>query len=439
MRIQDLAGKNVCILGYGKEGRAMVDALEKYAAGCRITIADRDEVVRSKTYVVRSGEKYLNHLNDFDLIIKSPGIPPHLLTPYSLLLTTPTQIFLDTIADTGAVVIGVTGSKGKSTTATLIHAILKNAHKDIHLVGNIGIPAISHLKDAKMNTIFVQEMSSYQLMDLTVSPHIAVVTSFFPEHMDYHGSLEAYLEAKKHIARFQKENDAIFFNAAFPEAKEIADESKGKKIPFSLKDSPVTSDEVLLKGEHNLGNIAGAWSVAMHLGIPKEVALETIRKFEGLPHRLESIAIRDGIEWVNDSIATTPETAVAALNALGDRVRIIILGGQDRGYDFAPLAQKIADSPSLRMVILLPDSGTVIGKAIEHAGASVILSEATTLEKAIDTAREAALDPKPEPGVTPIVLLSPAAPSYGHFKNFEDRGEQFRSLVGRGRLNNAPN
>lgn len=449
MNIQDLAGKNICILGFGREGRAMANALTEYVKGCKITIADMNEKTEvPKEFKKQTGETWLSNLEIFDVLIKSPGIPPlPEITRLKGKLTTPTQIFLDTIAGSGATVIGVTGSKGKSTTASLIYEILsrssgsqtadcdlriaaaKAGTKKVFLIGNIGEPAIAHLAEAKPDTIFILEMSSYQLMDLTVSPHIAVISAFFPEHLDYHGSLEAYLEAKKHITRFQTEDDVVFYNAGFPEAKDIAEESKGTKIPFSIKDSPVTADDTLLKGEHNLGNIAAAWKVCMHLGVAKEAAIKAIKQFKGLPHRLESLGIHGGIEWINDSISTTPESAIAALEAFDNRVSVIILGGQDRGYDFTPLAEKIAKTPSLRMAILLPESGTVIGKALEHAGAPVILSNAETIDEAVRTARKAALDPKPEEGTVPIVLLSPAAPSYGHFKNFEERGEMFQKAM----------
>lgn len=431
MNIRDLAGKNICILGFGREGQAMAKALQEFAQGCTITVADKNETISvPNDFKKQTGEQWLSNLDTFDVLIKSPGIPPQPeITRLQQKLTSSTQIFFDTIKGSGATVIGVTGSKGKSTTSTLIHAILKAAGEDTYLIGNIGEPAIAHLKDAQQKTIFVFEMSSYQLMDLTVSPDIAVVTAFFPEHLDYHGSLEAYLEAKKPIARFQTEKGIVIFNTEFPAAKDIAAESKGTKIPYTVKDSPVDQEDICLKGKHNLGNIAAAWKVSKLLDVDDEIFGEVVTHFKGLPHRLESVGIIDGAEWINDSISTTPESAIAALDAFGDRVSVIILGGQDRGYDFAPLAQKIANSKSLRMAILLPDSGTVIGKALEHAGAPVILSHTATIEEAVQKARKAVLDLQNEQGNIPIVLLSPAAPSYGHFKNFEDRGEQFRKAV----------
>ncbi len=459
MNIRSLAGKSVCILGYGREGQAMALALEKYAEGCKITIADSDAKIQIPKTKFQSqlGKNYLDHLAQYDLIIKSPGIPPHLLTSYSLLLTTPTQIFLDSIASSGSTVIGVTGSKGKSTTASLIHNILKSAGNKSFLVGNIGEAAISHIGDAGLNTFFVQEMSSFQLMDLTSSPHIAVITSFFPEHLDYHHStraleadslmastasttpLENYLEAKKHITRFQNKDDVVFFNADSKGAKEIAEESKGKKISFNAKNAPVTLEEIQLKGEHNLGNIAAAFSVAMHLGIDRETAIQAIKSFKGLPHRLESLGVHDGIEWVNDSISTTPQSAIAALDALGDRVETMILGGQDRGYDFEPLVKRLQTS-SVKTLILMPDSGATIRKKLEEANATMQLIDVKNIEEAVDVAkrRDAPLgrlhhthEETPAPGVStndaPIVLLSPSAPSYPHFKNFEDRGDQFKA------------
>ncbi len=472
MHIRDLSGKSICILGYGREGQAMARALEKYAPRCRIVIADRDKELRIMNYELRRGEKYLENLNRFDVIIKSPGIPPKdLLTTNYKLLTSPTQIFLDSITGSGATVIGITGSKGKSTTASLLFEILNSQfsilNSQVFLVGNIGEPAISHLEDAKTNTIFVQEMSSYQLMDLRVSPQIAVITAFFPEHLDYHsirpverGSLmashgrytplENYLEAKKHITRFQTKNDIVFFQADSKEAAEIAGESAGRKIPFSKTDAPVKLDEILLKGEHNLSNIAAAYKVAMHLGSDSEQAIQTIKQFKGLPHRLESLGVHQGIEWVNDSISTTPESAIAAIDALGERIETIIVGGQDRGYDFSSLTKRIKNS-KIKNVILLPESGMTIGKEILKIGGEVKLFEVKNMEEAVRVAKQQRSEIRGQNarsfgnnslpletfaeakwGQFPIVLLSPAAPSYGHFKDFTDRGNKFKMICSLG-------
>ncbi|ALM09983.1 MAG TPA: UDP-N-acetylmuramoyl-L-alanine--D-glutamate ligase [Candidatus Peribacter riflensis] len=441
MHIRDLSGKSICILGYGREGQAMLKALEEHAPGCEITVADQDAAItlpKGSRHWLQVGDGWLKNLDKFDVLIKSPGIPPHpVLEAYRSALISPTQIFFDSIRDSGAMVIGVTGSKGKSTTASLLYHILQTsqpAHQPtsrILLVGNIGEPAIAHLKDAapgttcgeRSRTIFVMEMSSYQLMDLTTSPHLAVVTSFFPEHLDYHGSVEAYGEAKKHIARFQTKEDTVFFMADSAGTLEIAKESRGKRIPFSAADTPVAIGETQLIGTHNLGNIAAAFLVSQELGVEKEIAVAAIRSFTPLPHRLQSLGIKHDIEWVDDSISTTPQSAIAALDALGDRVATIILGGLDRGYDFSPLAERLTQS-TVQTVILLPESGKRIGEALKKATAHAQICEAKNMEEAVTLAKQHTRSPIPDSRF-PIVLLSPASPSYGHFKNFEDRGEQF--------------
>lgn len=435
MKIADFAGKNICVLGYGREGKAVVSALEKFAPTCEITIADKDESVKSENakHWLQVGSGWLHNLNKFDVIVTSPGIPPKELPDTSHLpLTTSTQVFLDTIADHGATIIGVTGSKGKSTTSSLIAAILSAAKKDVLLLGNIGDPAIAHLADVKKGTYVVLEMSSYQLMLLTTSPHIAVVTSFFPEHLDYHGSIDAYLEAKKHIARFQKADDMLFFNKSSHGAIEIAKEGAARKLPFSAEDAPVAIEETKLLGAHNLSNIGAATRVAQELGISDTTIIDVIKNFKGLPHRLEFVGNYHGIDWVDDAISTTPESTIAALDALGDqpdnglagRVQTIILGGQDRGYDFGTLGERIALS-SVKNVILFPGSGPKIKAAIQAANAQVEFHEAASMKEAVDTAIRC---PKSDV-LNPITLLSTASPSYGMFKNFEDKGGQFQELI----------
>lgn len=428
MKISDLNGKTVCVLGYGREGKAMVDAILKYAPKSRITICDQNGELRIENEELRTqlGEGWLEGITDFDVIIKSPGIPPSVIPQLSTLnsqLASSTQIFLDTISDRDALTIGITGSKGKSTTSSLIYAILKAAKKDVILTGNIGEPSIAHLDDVKKGTIVVMEMSSYQLMDLTVSPHIAVVTSFFPEHLDYHGSLEAYLEAKKHITKFQRHEDVVFFNATSPDTAEIAKEGDGTKIPFTPEDCPVDMSETRLIGEHNSTNIAAANMVTSMLAIPSKTALEAIKDFKGLPHRLQSLGVHHGREWIDDAISTTPQSAIAALDALGDRVAVMILGGQDRGYDFTPLAERIKDS-SIELILLFPGSGPKIREALVQAKVETEMIDVNSMEQAVQEAKSYSLKAK-----NSIVLLSTASPSYGMFKNFEEKGEIFEQCI----------
>ncbi|MBI3336009.1 UDP-N-acetylmuramoyl-L-alanine--D-glutamate ligase [Candidatus Peregrinibacteria bacterium] len=414
MRIRELNNKKVCILGYGREGKAAEQALKQYAPTATISIRDQ-----------KDGPDYLKGLDQFDVIIKSPGIPPQPeFHSVQTKITNSTQIFLDTIRDSKALVIGVTGSKGKSTTSSLIAHILKKSGKDVSLIGNIGDPAISHINEARASKIFVMEMSSYQLMDLTVSPPIAVITSFFPEHLDYHGSLEAYKKAKRNIAAFQTKNNVVFFNAIYDEAKRIASLSPGKKIPFTSDDAPIAIIDTRLIGTHNLSNIAAAWKVAEYLDIPKANAIAAIKTFTPLPHRLQSIEISRDIEWVNDSIATNPNATMAAIDALGNRIHTIILGGQNRGFDYSELAKRIADT-DIQHIVLLGETTPRIHKALTNAKFSGTITEVKTLKEVVQTAFRFSTNNFQKP----IVLLSPAAPSYDMFKNFEERGEEFGRWV----------
>ncbi len=423
MKIQDLAGKSILLLGFGREGQAMLRAIEKHGINADITIGDKNPPLQTTNYKLQTGPDYLANLDQFDIIIKSPGIPMNQeMQNLGATLTSSTQIFLDTIEDSGATVIGVSGSKGKSTTSSLITAILKAGGKDADLIGNIGIPSIEYIDQARPEKIFVLEMSSYQLMNLTTSPPVAVVTSFFPEHLDYHGSLAAYKEAKKHLTRFQSADDIVFFNASSPGAQEIANESKGTKIRYASTDAPVRIEDTKLLGDHNLTNIAGAFKVAKHFGVEDTVAIDAIKQFTGLPHRLQFVGTFHNIDWVDDAISTTPESTMAGLKALGSRVASIILGGQDRGNDFGDLGQAVADS-QIGHVILFPGSGPRIKQAIVDAHRlGIVFHDAPDMETAVGIAKDVT-----KPGK--ICVLSTASPSYGMFKNFEEKGEKFAACI----------
>lgn len=428
MHIRDLNGKTVCVLGFGREGQATLKALERETPEAHITIADeRADVTlpEDSRHRLQIGAGWLQNLGVFDVIIKSPGIPPK--PEFDAVrgkITNATQIFLDTVAEAGSFVIGVTGSKGKSTTSSLLHAILQTAGLDAFLVGNIGIPALDALPKAAEGTFFVCEMSSYQLSEITRSPQIAVITSFFPEHLDYHGSLDAYWEAKARITQFQTPDDLVFFPESSEGAAAMAERSPGKKVPVTDDQAAVALELTKLIGSHNRTNMALACAVARFLKVQESTIVEACTSFQGLPHRLQSLGIVDGIEWVDDAISTTPESAIAAIDALGDRVTTIILGGQDRGSDFQELAQRIRKS-LIHRVILFPGSGERIGEALKKTRFKGDVFPVTTMEEAVDIARK-----KTPQGH--ICLLSTASPSYGMFKNFEEKGDRFAACVRKG-------
>ncbi|MDP7477273.1 MAG: UDP-N-acetylmuramoyl-L-alanine--D-glutamate ligase [Candidatus Peribacteraceae bacterium] len=416
MNIRDLNGKSVAILGaHGREGVAMQKALKQFAPDAKISLRD-----------MQDGDGYLDNLDQFDVLIKAPGIPPHLITNTGdAHVTNSTQIFLDSI-DPQTTVIGVTGSKGKSTTASLIYAILKEAGKEAILLGNIGKPAISYLSQhSALSTqhFVVLELSSYQLMQVTSSPHIAVVTSFFPEHLDYHGSLENYKEAKKHVTKFQSSDDIVFYYKESDGAKEIANESAGSKVSYTEEDSLIAIIDTNLVGAHNLFNIAGSAAVARHLGIDDKTIVEAVRKFEGLPHRLKNLGKHHDIIWIDDAISTTPESTIAAIHSLTPNIKTIILGGQDRGNDFAQLGEVLAAS-GIEHVILMGESGPRIKEAI--TAPEIIIHEASSMEEAVSIAKT---ELKIASDSFPIALLSPASPSYGMFKDFEEKGDVFKKCI----------
>jgi UDP-N-acetylmuramoyl-L-alanine---L-glutamate ligase len=422
MRIQDLNGKKVCVIGYAREGQALVNALKKYAPQAEVTVADMNESIHVPAGVrVQLGPDYLQGLNTFDVVTRSGGIKdsPE-LTAVADKVTTSTNIFFDTIKDSGVRTIGITGSKGKSTTTTLIYEALKAYDPHTFLMGNIGIPMIEFLPDARPGNTFVIELSSYMLERLRISPNIAVVTSFFPEHLDYHGTVEAYWNAKRHIALYQSKNDAIFYNATYPQCAELANASRGERIPFTGEDFPANVHDTKFKGQHNQSNLAAAYKVATYLGVPGNIALEALKNADPLPHRLQNLGEHAGLMWVNDSFATAPEATIAALDALKTDIETLIVGGYDRGIGQDGLARYLAAS-KLKNIVFFPDTGLVIRKQM-GASSGKNFHDTSDMGDAVHWAAEHTTKGK-------TVLLSPASPSFNLFKDFVVRGEAFVSAV----------
>lgn len=426
MKITELNGKKVCFIGYAREGQAMQDALKTWAPAAALTFADKDASLKIEGAHAQLGPDYLKNLDRFDVVIRSIGVPDK--PEFAALgdkVTNSTVIFFDSIAGSGVTTIGVTGTKGKSTTTNLIYHAIKARNPHTFLMGNIGIPMISYLAEAKPGAVFCIELSSYMLEYLRRSPHIAVVTSFFPEHLDRHGSVDSYWEAKKNIAQYQTADDAVFYCADYPACKEIAEASAGEKIPYTATDFPLKVAQTQLVGEHNRSNLAAAYKVARYLGVPEDVALDTLKNTKGLPFRLYPLGKKDGIEWVDDSLATAPEATLSALKALGDNVDTLITGGMDRGgYDYTELGAYIAHSP-LRNVVLFPHTGKHIKQAIEAAKPDSPKNyfETTDMKTAVEFARE-------HTKKDAICVLSSAAPSYNLFRDYEDKGRQYAAAIG---------
>lgn len=403
----DLSNKQVLIAGYGKEGKASERFLKRYVPTAHIIIADQNE-----------GSDYLEKQREADVAIKTPGIQKELITrPY----TTATNLFFELCKN---IVIGVTGSKGKSTTASLIHHILKDAGRHSHLVGNIGNPALDELalinEKTEADDIFVYELSSYQLDDIMYSPHISVIVSLFPEHMNYHKGEAPYFEAKHRIVSHMKKDDIFVYNPAFPSLTKWANSINGIATPYG-ENLPVAMNEVRLIGDHNKQNMQAAVTVTGLFHIPENIIASSLRSFNPLTHRLEKVGVFEGITFYDDAISTTPQSTIAALNAI-QNVDTILLGGQDRGYDFFALA-KIIIQRKIRNIVLFPDSGKIIKKLLlGYGGKGLSFLETTQMDEAVKFAFN-----NTKKGS--ICLLSTASPSYSIWKNFEVKGDLFSSRV----------
>ncbi|MCX6718354.1 MAG: UDP-N-acetylmuramoyl-L-alanine--D-glutamate ligase [Candidatus Staskawiczbacteria bacterium] len=392
--------KNVLILGFGREGEASKKYVEKKYPNLKIGVADK-----------KDGKNYLKKQKDYDFLIKTPGINKNLIKiPY----TTATNIFFSNVKELGNKIIGVTGSKGKSTTASLIYSILKEGGKNARLLGNIGSPMLGAMTTPiQKDEIFVIELSSYQLDDIKFSPDIAVVTNLFPEHMDYHKGEKNYYDAKKNIINFQNENNTFVYNKNIKKLEEWKEETKAKKIPIANKKF-LDGVNLPLIGEHNKENILIAVAVAKELLVSDRVIKTAIENFKPLPHRLEFIGEFKNIKFYDDAISTTPESTIMAIKALKN-VDTIFLGGEDRGYNFSQL-EKTIKKYRIRNVALFPNSGT----KIKTKGLNALKTK--SMEAAVKFAYKYTAPGK-------ICLLSCASPSYSVWKNFEEKGNQFKNFV----------
>lgn len=404
MKMQALAHKKILLVGYGIEGKATEAFLQKMVQSVQIGIADATQ-----------GEDYLAHQGDYDLAIKSPHVNPALLTiPY----TTATNIFFATVK---GMTIGVSGTKGKTTTASLLYEILKQAGKKVHLVGNIGNPMLSELLLSNTEEdIWVCELSSYQLADIAYSPHIAVFVSLFPEHMDFHGSTEKYYTAKARLIAKSESKDYVVYNPKFPQLEAIVKASRAQAIP-SIATLPFSEENILLEGEHNRDNIKAAVTVARLLGIADRDSEKAVQKFKAVRHRLQKVGTFREITFYDDAISTTPESTLAALHTLS-QVGTLFLGGEDRGYNFTPLIEKLI---TLRIpnLVFFPESGKTMKQLLQkQQGYKPLVLETSSMEEAVKFAY--LHTPKKT-----ICLLSTASPSYTVWKNFEEKGDEFQRLV----------
>ncbi len=449
------------ILGGGVEGLALAEYLvgKGYSD---VTIFDEKEALENPVpsgVKVVSGKGAFGKITSCKTIFRSPGIHPKKLSDElvrgqtgDIKITSTTQYFFENCP---CKIIGVTGTKGKGTTSTLIYLILKEAGRDAYLGGNIGESPLTFLDKLKPDSLVVLELSSFQLQDLSLSPQVAVILRTTSEHLDYHKDTTEYRAAKTPIVRFQKPEDAVVLNKDYEYWKEYADLTPAKKFFVSMKDElegdgahmggPMivncagprcemigNSGKVALPGRHNLENILPAVVVARYFEVTVPAIQKVLYSFAGLPHRLEFVREVNGVKYYNDSFSTTPETSIAAVNAFNAPV-ILIAGGSEKNSDYTEWALELQKNPNLKLIMLMGVTADRMEKNLKDAAVKLkgmdIMGEfpvktrrCATLEDAVLMAAKLAL-----PGDN--VVMSPAAASFDQFKNYKYRGEAFRQIV----------
>ena len=416
MKLNELKNEKILILGFGREGMDNFRFLRKIFPEKVLGVGDQKkiQIPKSKFQKVKLhlGKNYLKALKDYDVIIKSPGIPFKIL-PKSVLskVTTQTEIFFENCPGK---IVGITGTKGKSTTASMIYEILKAGGIRAHLVGNIGKPVLNLLFSATPKDVYVYELSSHQLYNLKKSPQIAVFLNIYPEHLDYYKNFREYVRAKANIARYQTKDDYLVFNSGDKLVREIAKKSKAKKIP--------------IKGKYYSLNKAAAKAVGKIFKIPQKIIQKAIREFKPLPHRLELVGNYKRITFYNDALSTIPETAILAMEALGKRVQTIFLGGFDRKINFKKLAKFILKNKNIKNLILFPTTGEKIWKEILKLNTGLTRVKlpkhffVNNMPEAVKLAYENTQKGK-------ICLLSCASTSFSIFRDYKEKGNLFKKYV----------
>lgn len=459
----DWKGKKVAVLGIGVEGVSSA----KYIAGKGATVAvldqkeekeaDPETLQELQKVQIRTvlGPNYLDELKQYDVIVRSPGIPLSVAGLLALdkdqtLLTSQTQIFFDTCPSR---IIGVTGTKGKGTTASLIYEMLKEEKKDVYLGGNIGMPPFDFLDKLTDTSWVVLELSSFQLEDITKSPHIGVMLMVTQEHLgadtmgtqNFHATLEDYIEAKRNLLRFQRMSDFVILNRDYLATNESDTVTEGQVYHVSsefdvydqgcfVKDNVawvrqegndtkiIDTADIFLPGRHNLENVCAAVMAAMLAGVSQKNIVTVLKTFQGLEHRLELVKEVNGVRYYDDSFSTVPETAIAAIKSF-EAPEILILGGSSKKSDFTELGKVIRESKNIKAIIGVGIEWERIKERIRNQESGIMVIEgATNMHEIVQAAVKMA-----KPG--DVVLLSPACASFGMFKNYKERGEQFKEEV----------
>ena len=416
--------KDVLVLGYGREGKSSLKRILEAGTYRSLTVSDSRDVSADLPAGIEciSGDSYLDCLDDFDVVFKTPGIVLDKdISQYDCEITSEAEIFMEAYGDR---VIGITGTKGKSTTSSLMYHVLKEAGLNTVFAGNIGIPVFDIAEEIGPDTIVVIELSCHQLEYIKTSPHKAVLLNVYEDHLDHYGTREKYGLAKKNIYRHQKEEDFLY---TLTEVIKEWGKAPSKTVYVSREDCPVKNfedyKEIKLKGAHNLLNAAFVYDVVKEYGVSDETFIKALQTFEPLPHRLEYAGNFRGIDFYDDSISTTVKSAISAVESVKNAT-VLLAGGMERGIEYEELVEYISKS-KLKYLICMYSSGKRIydmyeglSKA-EDAPKAVLVND---LQEAVSVSFDVAKFGE-------AVLLSPAAASYGYFKNFEERGDMFKNLI----------
>lgn len=428
MEVSKYTNKRVAILGYGIEGRSAHNFFVQH--GCQADVFDEhpsDEQPENTT--IGPVEEW--KIDDYDLVVRAPGLALHRIQTTTE-ITSLTKVFFELCP---AKIIGVTGTKGKGTTSSLIAGILSEAGQTTHLLGNIGLPALDVLNDIQPGDIVIYELSSFQLWDLDKSPHISVVLMIEPEHLDVHTDVDDYLRAKQNIAKHQSSSDTTIFHPFNELSEKVAMVGVGIKKKYMSNETArinlgelyygnqkimPTSDFGLI-GPHNRENICAATTAVWEISQDASAIEKGIREFKGLEHRLEFVRELGGVKFYNDSFATTPGATIAAINSF-DNPEIIILGGSDKGADYSDLAEAISVKPNIRQILLIGKMADKINDSLSSFGYESAVKVDGDMKAIIQKAQTIAQKDD-------VVLLSPACASFDMFESYKQRGQIFKKIV----------
>ncbi len=425
----------IALLGYGIEGESAYKYYKGLYPDATFVIYDSAEAPK---YKIPNGIEFIGSANDFhgveaDLVVKTPAISPDSVSTNGEITSVTREFFNECPVP----IIGVTGTKGKGTTCTLIAKMLEASGKKVWLVGNIGKPALDILSQIQKEDIVVYELSSFQLWDIEKSPETAVVLLVEPDHLNVHSSMDEYVQAKANIAKYQKPDNTVIYHPANPHSSQIAQLSVGHKQRYYTPEGAyikgediVIADQVVcstkqvgLLGVHNLENVCAAVTAAWHYTQDTAAIARAISEFKGLPHHTELVREHDGVSYYDDSFSSAPAATIAAVKSF-TQPEVVIIGGSEKNADFDSLIQAITKQTNIKKIIFIGETADRLSRLCEAAGEMRFEVDASKdFRQTINRAKEMA-----EAG--DVVLLSPGCPSFDMFNNFTHRGEEFARIVG---------